>query len=66
MMVCVIIDTDFSDCFHCVEVEDASSYTCIKYTILSAMHLHIPKVKVKSNDHPKWYNSEIRHILNVP
>jgi len=29
-----------------------------------AMNLHIPKVKIKSHKHPKWYNSDIRHHLN--
>ena len=28
------------------------------------MNLHIPKVKIKSQKHPKWYNSDIRHHLN--
>ena len=56
-----LLDTDFSDCFHCCNVEDAWSH--IKHAILNAMHLHIPKVKIKSFNHPKWYNSEIRHLI---
>ena len=28
------------------------------------MHLHIPKVKLKLQNCPKWFNSEIRHHIN--
>ena len=28
------------------------------------MHLFIPKVRLKSYQHPKWFNSDIRHHLN--
>ena len=34
------------------------------YSILYAMNLHIPQVKIKSQKHPKWYNSDVRHHLN--
>jgi len=35
----------------------------IKHAILYTINLHIPKVKIKSHNYPKWYNSDIRHHL---
>jgi len=57
-----LLETDFSDCYNSVVVEDI--WSTIKHAILYAMNLHIPMVKIKSHKHPKWYNSDIRHHLN--
>jgi len=57
-----LLETDFSDCYSSVIVEDV--WSTIKHAILYAMNLHIPMLKIKSHKHPKWYNSDIRHHLN--
>jgi len=49
-----LLETDFSDCYNSVVVEDV--WSTIKHAILM--------VKIKSHKHPKWYNSDIRHHLN--
>ena len=36
----------------------------IKGSICHAMDLFIPKVKLRSSKHPRWFNSDIRHHLN--
>jgi len=56
------LETDFSDCYNSVVVEDV--WSTIKNAILYAMNVHIPMVKMKSHKYPKWYNSDIRHHLN--
>ena len=57
-----LLETDFSDCYNSVIVEDV--WSTIKHAILYAMNLHIPMVKIKFHKHPKWYNSDIWHHLN--
>jgi len=41
-----------------------SSPEVLEFLSVTTMNLHIPKVKIKSHKHPKWYNSNIRHHLN--
>ena len=55
-----LLDSDFSVCLLSESIEQVWSF--IKNTILEAMNLFIPKLKVKAKVHPKWFNSEIRHI----
>ena len=38
-------------------------WSLIKLTILHAMDLFIPKVRVKSSPNPKWFNPAIRHTI---
>ena len=57
-----LLETDFSVCYNSTDVEGV--WSVIKHAILHAMNLYIPKVKIKSQKHPKWYNSDIRHHLN--
>ena len=57
-----LLDTDFSDCLLPSSIEQA--WSILKYAILTAMHIYIPKVRVKPKHHPKWFNSEIRHAIN--
>ena len=56
-----LLETDFSSCFlsNCVELV----WCFIKHTILHAMDLFIPKVRVKSSPNPKWFNPAIRHTI---
>ena len=56
-----LLDSDFSVCLLSESIEQVWSF--IKNTILEAMNLFIPKVKVKAKVHPKWFNSEIRHTI---
>ena len=53
---------DFCNCLLSSSIEHV--WSVLKSAILSAMHIHIPKVRVKSIHHPKWFNSEIRHTIN--
>ena len=57
-----LLDFDFSDCFQSNSVEHVWSY--IKDTILYGMQLYIPTVKLRKQDYPKWFNSDIRHCQN--
>jgi hypothetical protein len=57
-----LLDTDFSDCLLSGSIEHV--WSVLKHAILNAMHIHIPKVRLKSNRHPKWFNSKIRHSIN--
>ena len=57
-----LLDIDFSDCLFSSSIEQA--WSILKYAILTAMHIYIPKVRVKPKHHPKWFNSEIRHAIN--
>lgn len=57
-----LLDTDFSDCLYSDNVEYV--WSSIKSSILNAMNIYIPKVRIKPRKHPKWYNSDIRHMLN--
>ena len=52
-----LLQVDFSDCYHSDDVECV--WAIIKQSILKAMLLHIPKVRLKSQQTPKWFNSEI-------
>ena len=56
-----LLDSDFSVCLLSESIEQVWSF--IKNTILEAMNLFIPKVKVKAKVHPKWFNSEIRRTI---
>ena len=47
-----LLETDFSDCYNSVVVEDV--WSTIKHAILYAMNLHILMVKFKSHKHPKY------------
>ena len=57
-----LLDIDFEDCFYSDDVE--SVWSTIKSTILNAMNLFIPKLPRRSHNHPKWFNSVIRHRIN--
>ena len=57
-----LLDIDFSDCLLSSSIEQV--WSILKYAILTAMHIYIPKVRVKPKHHPKWFNSEIRHAIN--
>ena len=56
-----LLQLDFSDCFHSDDVEYV--WAIVRQSILRAMLLYIPKVRLKSQQTPQWFNSEIRHLL---
>ena len=39
-------------------------WMCLKLEILEACELFVPKVKSSSFKYPKWFTSEIKHLLN--
>ena len=42
-----------------------SLWSSIKYSIFSACNLFVPKKTIRPNSYPPWFNSVIRHKLNV-
>ena len=56
-----LLEFDFSLCLQSNNTEQV--WSIIKSTILCAMDLFIPKVHIKAVSYPKWYNSEIRHLI---
>ena len=57
-----LMDVDFSLCFQSSDIE--FMWFTIKSVIYDAMLLYIPKVRLKSRQSPKWFDSHIRHLLN--
>ena len=55
-------NSDFTDCFLSDSIEHV--WSVIKNLILNGMHLHIPTVKLRKQCYPKWFDSELRHLLN--
>ena len=56
-----LMDTDFSTCFGSNDIEFI--WLTLKNTIHNAIQLFNPKIKLKSHQHPKWFNAKIRHQL---
>ena len=61
-IICYLSDSDFSSCFQSNDVEFV--WSSIKQLIFNAMHLFIPKVRLKSHQSPKWFTPQIRHHIN--
>ena len=57
-----LLDANFTTCFQSHDAEFV--WNVIKLIIYEAMHIYIPKLRLKSRQHPKWFNSDIRHHLN--
>ena len=57
-----LLDVDFSVCFQSNDIEFI--WFSIKSFIYDAMLLYIPKVRLRSRQGPKWFDSNIRHHLN--
>ena len=51
-----------TSCFLHTDVE--SVWNIIKSVVLSSMHQYIPKYRIKNRKSPRWFTSEIRHLLN--
>ena len=51
-----------TSCFLQTDVEYV--WNIIKSVILSDMHQYIPKYRIKNRKSPRWFTSEIRHLLN--
>ena len=56
-----LLDSDFTECFLSDSIEYV--WSVIKNLILNGMHLHIPTVKLRKQCYPKWFDSELRHLL---
>ena len=57
-----LLDYDFTHCFSYTELDDV--WYEIKAAITTAIQMFTPRVKLRSNSHPKWFTSETRHQLN--
>ncbi len=57
-----LMDTDFDTCFSSTNIEFV--WYVLKSIIHDAMHLFIPKIKLKSSANPKWFTPNISHSLN--
>ena len=58
----LLMDCDFSCCFKFKDVEEI--WLEFKQIISSAMDIYIPKVKLKTHQHPKWSTPQHRHFSN--
>ena len=56
------MDIDYSPCFSLRDVENV--WSIIKNSIMDAMPLFIPKVKLRSHQYPPWMKSGLCHELN--
>lgn len=54
-----LMDNDFSLCFEVNDVEEI--WSMIKLVVLSAMHLFIPKVRLRRYQFPRWFSPDLRH-----
>ena len=62
LMADYLLYCNFEPCLSSLDVEFVWSY--IKCTIYKAMDLFIPKLRLRANNSPKWFNATIRHKLN--
>ena len=60
-MISLLFNSNIAECLGCNNVENA--WFIFKSVISEAMSLLIPKFTIRSNQHPKWFNSSIRHQL---
>ena len=56
-----MLDFDFSVIFKSSDIE--YMWFIVKSSLYEAMSLVVPKIQVKHNHGPKWFNSDIRHHL---
>lgn len=57
-------DYDFSCCFESYDVEEVWSAIKLLVTSAMAMDLFIPKVRIKTYQHPRWTTPQLRHQVN--
>ena len=53
---------DLSSFYVTADIKEA--WSILKYHINRAIDLYVPKIKLHSSQHPKWFNSHIRHHIN--
>ena len=56
-----LLDTDYS---FCTAMDIDSAWIHLKHILSIGYSRYIPKVKISSHHPPKWFNSDIRHLLN--
>ena len=54
-----LLSSDLTDFYDCSEVNQA--WTFVKNLITTGMNQFIPKVKLRSNQYPKWFSPQLRH-----
>ena len=57
-----LLDHDFSEFYKSLDIEYLWSY--LKCTIHEAVSWFVPRVKINSKNLPKWFTSEITHIIS--
>ena len=57
-----LLKVDFSTCFNCRDVDVIWNH--LKSVIIDACTIYIPKVKLRSSQHPRWFTPLIRHHLH--
>ena len=58
-----LANIDFSPCLQSHDIEYIWSF--IESSVITAMNLFIPQIKIHNHPQPKWYTSEIKHILEL-
>ncbi len=58
-----LLNTDYSLCLYCTDVEVI--WCTLRSIIHEGIKLFAPMVKIRAKkNHPKWYNSAVRHLIN--
>lgn len=57
-----LLDTDFSALYTTKDVDAA--WSLLRDTITNATNRYIPKVCIRSHQRPKWFTSDVQHLLN--
>ena len=57
-----LLDYDFDSIFHLSDVE--TCWMSLKQSLLTAMSLFVPKVKLWAHQRPKWFTASIQNHLN--
>ena len=57
-----LLDFDFSVCFQSQDIEFI--WSTIKSVIFLSISMFVPRINLKRNNDPKWFNTEIRHLRN--
>ena len=57
-----LMNFDFTSCFTSTNVEYVWSF--IKNTISNSVNKFVPRVRLKTNQRPKWINPTLKHQIN--
>lgn len=56
-----LLNSDFTPCYYSHNIEFI--WQTIEHLLMNAMYSYIPVKKIHSDQHPTWFNPEIRHCI---